>query len=142
MKKVILKVFGVAALAVGVMFNAQVFDIENGSEVSLAALGNVAIAQNEGDVGVPGAWFWKKIYHDIECSEVRWQKTTFYGANGSILGSTEYVNSQLIVQYSGTYTSAITESGTSGSYSTKGWGCYDGWDDLTCTSCPNPCIGC
>lgn len=48
MKKAILKVFGVAALAAGMMYNVQVSDVENGSDVSLATLGNVAVAQSEG----------------------------------------------------------------------------------------------
>lgn len=45
MKKVILKVFGVAALAAGMMYNMQVFDSESSSGISLAALENVAFAQ-------------------------------------------------------------------------------------------------
>jgi len=47
MKKAILKVFGVAALAAGMMHNVQVFESANSSDISLAALGNVAVAQSE-----------------------------------------------------------------------------------------------
>ena len=46
MKKAILKVFGLAALAAGMMYNVQMSDVENGSVISLAALGNVAVAQD------------------------------------------------------------------------------------------------
>lgn len=48
MKKAILKVFGVAALAAGMLYNVQVFNAENGSDISLGALENMAVAQNEG----------------------------------------------------------------------------------------------
>ena len=51
MKKSILKVFGVVALAVGMLYNVQVSDVENGSDVSLATLGNVAVANSEGSFG-------------------------------------------------------------------------------------------
>ncbi len=47
MKKAILKFFGVAALAAGMMYNVQVFDAENGSDISLAALGVMAVANSE-----------------------------------------------------------------------------------------------
>lgn len=47
MKKALLKVFGVAALAAGMMFNVQMSDTLNSSDISLAALGNVAVAQSE-----------------------------------------------------------------------------------------------
>ncbi len=47
MKKAILKIFGVAALAAGMLYNVQVFDVENGSDISLAALVNMAVAQSE-----------------------------------------------------------------------------------------------
>lgn len=56
MKKVILKVFGVAALAAGMMYNVQVFSSENGPDISLATLGNVAIANNEGGNGDCPPW--------------------------------------------------------------------------------------
>src|SRR5690606_28729410 len=48
MKKAILKIFGVAALAAGMLYNVQVFNAENGSDISLGALENMAVAQNEG----------------------------------------------------------------------------------------------
>lgn len=48
MKKALLKVFGVAALAAGMLYNVQVFDNEISSAIFLAALGNVAVAQSEG----------------------------------------------------------------------------------------------
>lgn len=48
MKKGILKVFGVAALAAGMLYNVQVFDAENGLDISMAALGVMAVAQSEG----------------------------------------------------------------------------------------------
>lgn len=47
MKKVILKIFGVVALAAGMMYNIQLFDSENSLDISLAALGNMAVAQGE-----------------------------------------------------------------------------------------------
>ena len=37
-----------AALAAGMLYNVQVFDAENGSDISMAALGVMAVAQNEG----------------------------------------------------------------------------------------------
>ena len=47
MKKGILKVFGVAALAAGMLYNMQVLDSENNSDISLAALKNSAVAKSE-----------------------------------------------------------------------------------------------
>ena len=48
MKKSILKIFGVAALAAGMLYNVQVFDSERSLDISLAALGSLAVAQSEG----------------------------------------------------------------------------------------------
>lgn len=47
MKKGILKVFGVAALAAGMLYNVQVFDTKSVSDISMAALGSIAIASSE-----------------------------------------------------------------------------------------------
>jgi len=54
MKKAILKIFGVAALAAGMIYNVQVSDVVSVSDISLAALGNVAAAQSEGGAPGPG----------------------------------------------------------------------------------------
>ncbi len=54
MKKAILKVFGLAALAAGMMYNVQVFDTVNGSDISLAALVNMAVAQSGENPTAPG----------------------------------------------------------------------------------------
>src|SRR5690606_6455984 len=51
MKKAILKIFGVAALAAGMMYNVQVFESANSSDISLATLGSVAVAQSESGGG-------------------------------------------------------------------------------------------
>ena len=48
MKKVLLKVFGMAAL---MMYNVQLFDTETGVDISLPALEKTAVAQNEGGGG-------------------------------------------------------------------------------------------
>ena len=48
MKKGILKIFGVVALAAGMLYNVQVFNAENGLDISMAALGVMAVANNEG----------------------------------------------------------------------------------------------
>lgn len=47
MKKMILRIFGVAALVAGMMYNVQVFDSGSSSNISLAALVNMAVAQSE-----------------------------------------------------------------------------------------------
>lgn len=57
MKKAFLKVFGVAALAAGMMYNVQMSDYGSSSDISLAALGNVAVAQSEGGSCCVGSTF-------------------------------------------------------------------------------------
>lgn len=47
MKKAILKIFGVVALAAGMLYNVQMSDSESSSNISLAALANVAVANSE-----------------------------------------------------------------------------------------------
>ncbi len=77
MKKGILKVFGVAALAAGMLYNVQVFDAENGSDISMAALGVMAVANNEGGGG--GG-------HANLCDSI-W-KVTYSGSIGTSTGVT------------------------------------------------------
>ena len=48
MKKAILKISGLAAMTALMTYNVQLFDATD-LGVSLAALGNVAVAQSEGD---------------------------------------------------------------------------------------------
>jgi len=48
MKKSILKIFGAAALAVAMICNVQLTDSVESSFFSLAELGSIAVAQNEG----------------------------------------------------------------------------------------------
>lgn len=47
MKKTVIRVFGLAALAAGMMYNVQVFDTKSVSDISMAALGSIAIASSE-----------------------------------------------------------------------------------------------
>ncbi len=66
MKKAILKIFGVAALAAAMIYNVQVFGTDGDAGISLAALGSMAVANNEGStccIGsnftvspIPGGW--------------------------------------------------------------------------------------
>ena len=86
MKKAILKIFGVAALAAGMLYNVQVFDAENISGLSLISLENIAFALNENNDGNDnGGLFYRKEFFDIICGPVSWQKTTFKDANGAIV---------------------------------------------------------
>lgn len=51
MKKSIFRIFGMAALAAGMLYNVQVSDVASGSDVALSALGNMAAANPEGGAG-------------------------------------------------------------------------------------------
>lgn len=56
MKKAILKIFGVAALAAGMLYNVQVFDEENRTNMALALTGNMAVANCESSQGYGNSW--------------------------------------------------------------------------------------
>lgn len=116
MKKALLKVFGVAALAAGMMFNVQVFDTGSISDISLAALGNVANAQNEGDDDDDG-WLWQEKGTNSSCTMQR--TVTVWICGGAVYYT---------AQGYGCRTETRTEN-VSGTWTT----CVDGWD-LFCSS--------
>jgi hypothetical protein len=78
-----------------------------------------------------GPLFEDEEVQTITCDAVTWSKTTFYGATGAIVGTTETTGGKVTASYTGTYKSSTTESGTiPGRQATMtncvgwGWGCH------------------
>src|SRR5690606_6447574 len=69
MKKAILKIFGVAALAAAMIYDVQVFGRDGDAGISLAALGSMAVANNEGSTCCIGSNFTVSQIGRASCRE-------------------------------------------------------------------------
>lgn len=88
-------------------------------------------ASGSGDSGSSGINFDAEHPFNVSCGAVTWERTTFFGASGQIVGQTLIQNGVIKASYTGSYTSSTTSSGTIEPRTSTGMDCY-GWG-LGCT---------
>ena len=70
--------------------------------------------------------FWNPTDLPIVCGGIQWEKTVYYGASGTIVGTLYIYGAEVISSYSGSYSTTVVSCGVSGVVTRTGRDCPGG----------------